>query len=206
LDPSDFRVRHKYQAVPALAGKVTETGLSKLVANPNVLRIDLDVGGTGHLIESVPLIRANEQHALGFTGNGVVVAVLDTGIDSGHVDLFDDLIHEECFLDFDGSIDGTGRCPNGSDRQTGAGAAQDGAGHGTATTGIVTSRGTVSSVGVAPDAEIVAIKVLDNTGFAGTFQFVAEIVAALDFIINNRPDVNVVNMSCSSRFLSRLVC
>jgi hypothetical protein len=49
LDPSDFRLKLRYQAVPALAGIATEAGLAKLAANPNVVRIDLDVGGTGSL-------------------------------------------------------------------------------------------------------------------------------------------------------------
>jgi subtilisin family serine protease len=201
LNPSDLMVTHKYEAVPGLSGKVTEAGLSKLVANPNVLKIDLDVGGSGHLGESVPLIRANVWHALGVRGDRIVVAVLDTGVDRNHADLANDIIHEECFLDFDGSIDGRGRCPNGSDRQSGPGAAQDGAGHGTATAGIITSEGSVSSVGVAPGAQIVAIKVLDNTRFAGTFMSVSEIIEALNFIINNRFDVNLINMSFGTNAL-----
>lgn len=195
LAPSDFGTKQAYRAIPALAGTVTNAGLAKLLANPNVVRIDLDVGGTGSLANSVPLIDADEWHAHGSTGDNVVVAVLDTGLDTDHDDLADDLIHQECFLDDDGAIDGVGRCPNGSDRQSGAGAAESGLDHGVMTTGIVTSRGTVSSVGVAPDAEIVAIKVLDDTPPAGTFFFFSEIVAALDFIINNRPDVKVINMS-----------
>jgi subtilisin family serine protease len=85
-----------------------------------------------------------------------------------------------------------GSCPNGSDRQSGAGAAEDDQGHGTGMTGVITSNGTVSPVGVAPDAEIVAIKVLDESGY---FYYFSEIVAALDFIINNRPDVDIINMS-----------
>ena len=44
LNPSDFKERHVYRSLPALAGRVTEAGLEKLVANPNVVRIDLDVG------------------------------------------------------------------------------------------------------------------------------------------------------------------
>lgn len=198
---SDYRARHKYRAVPALAGWVSRTGLAELIANPNVVKIDLDVGGTGGLANSVPLIRADDWHALGITGRGVVVAVLDTGLDTDHVDLADDLVHEECFLDFDGALNGVGRCPNGSDRQSGAGAAESGLNHGVITTGIITSQGAVSSVGVAPDAKIVAIKVLDNTPPSGTFQFFSEIVAALDFIINNRTDVKIINMSLGTAAL-----
>ena len=196
LKPADFALGLRLQAVPALAGTVlTEAGLNQLAAHPSVRRIDLDAGGTGHLDVSVPLIGADEWHALGNTAESVVVAVLDTGIDTDNTDLADDLIHQACFLDFDGTINGVGQCPNGSDRQFGAGAAEDGAGHGTHVSGIVTSGGVNASVGVAPGADIVAIKVLDNSSFAGSFFSFTEIVAALDYILNNRPDVQVINMS-----------
>jgi len=183
LDASDFSLKHKYSSVPALAGTVTETGIAELIENPNVVRIDLDVGGTGSLENSVPLIDADDWHGLGITGSNVVVAVLDSGLDTDHGDLGDDLIHQDCFVDDDGTINGSGLCPNGSDRQSGPGAAEDGAGHGTNVTGIITSRGTISSVGVAPNAEIVAIKVLDDSPPSGVFFFFSEIVAALDHII-----------------------
>ena len=196
LDATDFHTEHKYQAVPALSGKLfTEDGLIKLVQNSNVVRIDMDVGGTGGLATSVPLIGANTWHDAGVTGNGVVVAVLDSGLDTDHSDLVAALMHQECFLDNDGSIDGSGLCPNGSDRQSGVGAAEDDAGHGTHVTGIIASRGNQSSVGVAPGTGIVSIKVTTGPSFSGVFYYFSEIVAALDFIINNRPDVQIINMS-----------
>ncbi|MFT5195345.1 MAG: subtilisin family serine protease, partial [Candidatus Promineifilaceae bacterium] len=196
LDPTDFRVRHQYQAVPALSGKLfTEDGLIKLAQNPNVRKIDLDVGGSGSLATSVPLIGADTWHVVGVKGEGVVIAVLDSGLDTDHTDLAAGLIHEECFLDNNGSIDGSGLCPNGSDRQSGAGAAEDDAGHGTHVTGIIASQGNQSSVGVASGVKVVSIKVTAGPSFSGVFYTFSEIVAALDFIINNRPDVQIINMS-----------
>ncbi len=196
LTPMEYRSRQIYEAVPALSGTIlSPSGLAKLAADPQVTKIDLDVGGTGSLANTVPLIGADKTHLVGATGEGVVVAVLDTGIDTDHDDLKDDLIWQECFVDNNGAIDGSGKCPNGSDRQSGVGAAEDDAGHGTHVNGIVTSKGVVSSVGVAPDAEIVAIKVLDNCSFSGCFYAFSEIVAALDFIITSRPDVDMINMS-----------
>jgi subtilisin family serine protease len=197
VNASEYRGRRTYTAVPALAGKVlTESGLAKLAAHPHVKKIDLDVGGTGSLANSVPVIGANGRHALGNTGAGVVVAIIDSGLDTDHDDLSDNLLHEECFLDNDGSIDGAGLCPNGSDRQSGAGAAEDDAGHGSHVTGIVTSNGTQSSVGAAPDAGIVALKVTAGPTFSGAFFFFSEVVATLDFIISNpQHGVQVINMS-----------
>lgn len=196
LAPTDFLERARFRTVPALAGRImSSSALAALLAHPSVIRIDLDVGGSGSLAASVPLIGADLFADAGVTGEGVVVAVLDSGSDSGHPDLADDLVHEECFLDKAGSVGGAGACPNGSDRQSGPGAAQSGIGHGVMTTGVITSKGTVSAPGVAPDAGIVSIKVLDDTPPAGTFSYFTEIVAALDYIIANRPDVAVINMS-----------
>lgn len=195
IAPADFQERHRFRTIPALAGRITTSALAALRTHPNVVRIDLDVGGSGSLAVTVPLIGADLFASAGVTGAGVQVAVLDSGNDSNHPDLSDDLIHEECFVDLDGTINGVGACPNGSDRQSGSGAAESAIGHGVMTTGVITSRGTVSSPGVAPDADIVSIKVLDDTPPAGLFQFFSEIVAALDFIIASRPDVDVINMS-----------
>lgn len=196
VNQSDYVVRHRYKTIPALAGRVTaEAGLEILASHPDVLRIDLDRGGMGSLGTSVPLINADALHRQGITGKGVVVAVLDSGLDTDHVDLSDDLIDQACFLDNDGVINDIGLCPNGSDRQFGPGAAEDGAGHGTFTTGVITSNGTLGPVGVAPDAKIVSIKVLDDSTFSGVFRFFSEIVAALDYIASERPDVKVINMS-----------
>jgi len=196
VDPAGFELKHAFQATPALAGTLhTSTALWQLATHPEVLRIDLDVGGKGALDVSVPLIGADDQQARGYTGNGIVVAVLDSGLDRDHTDLSSNLVGEACFLDNDGTIDGRGLCPNGSDRQLGPGAAEDMAGHGTHVSGIITSDGIVSSVGVAPHTDIVAIKVLDDTPFSGIFYAFSEIVAALDYILANRPDVQVINMS-----------
>lgn len=199
----DYQARHTYSAVPALAGRVTsEAGLAALARHPSVRKVDLDVGGTGSLATSVPLIGADLRHALGNSGAGVVVAVLDSGLDTDHVNLGDNLIAEACFLDNDGTVDGLGLCPNGSDRQTGVGAAEDDAGHGSHVTGIVTSNGTLGSVGVAPDASIVALKVTAGPTFSGVFFFFSEIVAALDYIINNPGlGVQVINMSIGTSAL-----
>jgi subtilisin family serine protease len=183
----DFQVMRRYDALPALAGITTARGLAALLANSAVERVDLDVPGSGGLAGTVPQIRVNSLHKLGLTGNGVTIAVLDSGIDRDHPDLSDALIDEKCFCSGEG-----GCCPNGLPTQSGAGAAEDDHGHGTNVTGIIRGRGQVAPVAVAPRTNIVAVKVLDaNNGFCCS----SDVIAGLDYILAKRPEVKIINMS-----------
>jgi subtilisin family serine protease len=181
IPPRDFEVVRRFAVAPALVGNVTATGLQRLRTNPNVARVDLDRGGAGDLSQSVSQINATLVHeSYGIDGSGVTVAVLDSGIDTDHPDLATSLVGEQCFCSGN-----SGCCPGGGSTQSGPGAAEDDEGHGTHVAGIVTS-------GVAPGADIVAVKVLDSNN---QFCCSSDIIAALDWVANNRPDVKVVNMS-----------
>ncbi|MDD5220242.1 MAG: S8 family serine peptidase, partial [Candidatus Bipolaricaulis sp.] len=109
----------------------------------------------------------------GFTGEGVRVAVLDTGIDVAHPDLVPNLnlelsksyVPDEPFVD-------------------------DLHGHGSNVAGIIAAADNgVGVIGVAPNAEIVALKVLSATG-SGDFGWMLE---AILYAVEN--DVDIVNMS-----------
>jgi len=185
LGQGEFTPVRRYRAVPALDGWITASCVDALARLPGPLRIDLDPGGGPTLAQAVPLMNADDAHGFGFTGASVQVAILDSGLDTDHPDMADDLIAQACFCS-----GGGGCCPGGSDTRFGAGAAEDDLGHGTNVTSIVTSRGAVAPVGVAPDAEIVAVKVFDASSFSN-----GDVVAGLDWILTDRPDVDVVNMS-----------
>ncbi len=182
---SDFSLTHRYEAVPGLAGRITASGVQKLAAHPDIVSIGIDIAVQGALSQSVPQINADDVQGLGFTGLGVVAAVLDTGIDTDHPDLADDLLSEECFLI--GAIP----CPNALATCSGAGCAEDDQGHGSHVSGIITSGGLVGPVGVAPDTGIRAYKVLDSTNF-GSF---SDILAAINHIIVNYPGTDLINLS-----------
>jgi subtilisin family serine protease len=174
----EFEVVHRYRATPALAGTASAAGVKALAAQPDVVNVALDRVVHADLAEAVPLIRADDAHnLLGATGAGVVAAVLDTGIDTDHPMLADSLVYQACFLT------APYVCPPGPN------VAEDGYGHGTHVSGIITSNG--PPVGVAPGAAIEAFKVLDDSG-SGSFW---DILAAYDEIILDHPEIRLINMS-----------
>ncbi|HUI25715.1 MAG TPA: S8 family serine peptidase [Candidatus Kryptonia bacterium] len=185
--PSDIAVHHQFATASGFTATVSRAGLAALAAHPDVVRIDESEEGSAALANSVPQIRADAVHGLGIDGRGVTVALLDTAVDTAHPDLVGHIVAEECFCS-------TGCCPGNLDRLSGPGSATGtGAVHGTHVTGIIVSQGTnhIASIGVAPGADVVAIRVLNDSG-RGT---VSDWVAALDWLATNRPDVRAVNMS-----------
>jgi subtilisin family serine protease len=128
LPRGGYEVVTRLGVVPAMTLRLRTTdALDALAAHPDVARVGFDEGGTGDLQHVVPHVDGDVSHANGVTGVGVRVAILDSGIDTNHPDLADDLIHQECFGDNGGS---SAYCPIGQARQSGPGAAEDDAGHG----------------------------------------------------------------------------
>ena len=129
----------------------------------------------------------------GFTGNGVGVAVIDTGIAGG-------------LPDFDSS-DGPGsRVVETAVTNPGASTATDTYGHGTDVAGIIAGDGDHLSpgdplhgqyIGVAPNADLISIKVADDEGKAT----VLDVIYGLQFAVDHRSDFNirVVNLSLDAR-------
>lgn len=189
LNASDLQLSTHWRVVPGFGGRLTASGLAKLADDPLVGRVDLDVGGRAHLAVSVPLVRGNVVQAEGYTGQGVTVAILDSGITGSHADFAGKIVDEQCFCE---NSSGYGCCPNGLTSQSGSGAARDDNGHGTNVAGIIASKGTVSSKGMAPNARIVAVRVLQADG---GFNSTSQVVSGLDWVATYHPEVSVVNMS-----------
>lgn len=186
LPAGSFELMRRYQYVPALALSITQTALEVLMNHPQVHSIVLDEKDQLALTDSIAITKAQDVQTLvpiNFTGNGVAVAVLDTGIDTDHPYLVDDLIAQKCFTH--GGCD----LPNG-DTGNESENAEDDHGHGTHVAGIVTSSGT-NVPGVAPDAKIVAIRICSPECYA------SDAIAALDWIHANLETypVRVVNLS-----------
>ncbi|MCH7708530.1 MAG: S8 family serine peptidase [Myxococcales bacterium] len=135
------------------------------------------------------LVRADALHAQNVTGSGTLGVIIDTGVDLDHPDLLGSVTDEACFCL--GAVGAPGCCPNGFETQTGAGAGQDENGHGTQVAGILTSAAVHAGLGIAPDAMIIAVKILDAAGGGDA----SDLIRALDWVLANHSDADVVNLS-----------
>ncbi|RDZ27990.1 S8 family peptidase [Lysobacter silvisoli] len=188
---SRAQVTRRFQRVPGFALRADAATLAALARDPRVARVDLDAGGSGGAIAPDGALALNNLHEIagaGYAGNGMKVAVIDTGIDTDHADFAGRIVGQACFC----SGGGAGCCPNGTATQSGAGAAEDDHGHGTNVAGIIGGNGTVAPRGALPQVGLVAVKVLDRNN---RFCCSSDIVAALDWVAANHPDVDAVNMS-----------
>lgn len=186
LAETDFTLKRRFQTLPVLAGEVTAAGLKSLSQNSRVASIALDQPIEAHDTVSLNALQANTVHSeFGVTGQGVTVAVLDTGIDVDHPDFSGRIIAQHCFTD--------GNCQPGNVDESTIG--DDLNGHGTNVAGIVASSGAVSAntKGFAPGANLVAVRVLDQYGGG----WASDWLAGLDWIKNNLDtlSVDVINMS-----------
>ena len=109
--------------------------------------------GSREITWNVLKINADDVWMLGFDGDGVIVSVIDTGVNYDHEDLQDHLWESDDY-------------PNhGYDFANNDNDPMDDDGHGTHCAGTVAGDGTAGSqTGVAPGASIMCMKVLDANG------------------------------------------
>ncbi|MEV4346325.1 S8 family peptidase [Actinoplanes sp. NPDC049596] len=115
------------------------------------------IAGSGRLDTNLTQIAADQAWRAGYTGRGVKLAVLDTGADFTHPDL-------------------VGRVAEKADFVTEGGDAVDGNGHGTHVATTAAGSGKASGGarrGVAPDAQLLIGKVLDDGGYGSDSQVIA---------------------------------
>ena len=190
----DFRTQFRYHLIDSIAGRVAVEDIVELSELPGVVLIELDG------ILTIQMNDVNDVHGIpmiwedtGYTGKGSVVSIIDTGIDSEHVGL-DDLDDANsttaskvlAFYDAVNNPDKT----NGTEVK-----AYDDQGHGSHCAGITAGTGapTHEYVGVAPQAQLVGVKVLDEGG-SGSF---ATVMAGMQWTVDKRHDFNIRAASMS---------
>jgi len=162
---------------------------------------------TGHVISDASLygdgwgtkdwglndIQAPDAWLAGYTGKGIVVAVVDTGVDYQHSDLSQNIWTNTLEIVGNGIDDDKNGYVDdiyGYDFVNNDGYALDDNGHGTHVSGIIAGLNNGSGVtGVAYNATVMPVKVLSASG-SGTFTGVAQ---GVTYAVNNGADV--INLS-----------
>ncbi|QEG00822.1 Subtilisin DY [Stieleria maiorica] len=147
-------------------------------------------------------VGAPESWAAGYRGQGVTVAVIDTGVDLDHPDLVDSLYINRGEIAGNGiDDDGNGFIDDvsGYDFVGGDAWADDGNGHGTHVAGTIAAGDNGFGVtGVAPDAKILPVRVLDDSGSGSDAGVAAGIRYAAD------SGAQIINLSLGGDASSRI--
>ncbi|MEC2073384.1 S8 family peptidase [Alkalihalophilus marmarensis] len=168
---------HEFNLLPVVQVELLEHKARGLKNHPHIKFVEENAEVTKlaqNVPWGIPRVQGTDAQNAGYTGNGVKVAILDTGIDRSHPDLtanvqgghsvFTDSANRDPFFDGDG--------------------------HGTHVAGTVAAvNNDIGVVGVASEADLYAVKVLNNAG-SGSYAGIAE---GIEWSINNGMDI--INMS-----------
>jgi subtilisin len=177
------KIKRQFSLIKAMSVALSEEEIEKLRQDKNVAYISenpiyktsLEPLQGDEYTDSWGVLHggAYAAHASGNRGAGVKIAVIDTGIDYNHEDLDDNYRggYDFVFEDDDPFDDNTRS-------------------HGTHVAGIIAAEENVTGVvGVAPEAEIYAVKVMDGGGFGGADW----IIAGIEWAVEN--DMDIANLS-----------
>lgn len=152
---------------------LTERPAGAEIVSPVPAKAQEDKGWFSDLSWGITRVKADKVWKYN-TGEGVKVAVIDTGIDMDHPELAENIIGGYNAID-------SSLSPN------------DDQGHGTHVAGTIAGRQSKKDLtGIAPKAKLFAVKVLDQTGH-GTFSAIA---LGIQWAVDHK--VNVINMSIGS--------
>ena len=191
--PAEFKRFAQGGKLDLINGQVLDlpNGLLKRLANhPDAVKVHYDrPAGKFNYRTAVTTGMRSVQQSLGYTGAGIGVAVIDSGVATWHDDLTRGLLKTTYPY-------GNQRVTKFVDFVNGRTAPYDDNGHGSHVSGIILGNGYDSygeKSGMAPDASLISLKVLDARG-QGT---ISNIIAALGWVAVNAQTYNirVVNMS-----------
>ncbi len=176
------KIKYTYNLIPAIAASVPEVAIDALKKNPSITNVELD-NQVFALEQTLPWgidrIDAEVVHASGNKGAGVKVAIIDSGIDYTHPDLSANYVDGYDFVNDDDDP-------------------MDDYGHGTHVAGIIAAEDNgFGVVGVAPEASLYALKILDSNGIGYISDVMYAIQWASDPDGNGSADdrLDIINMS-----------
>lgn len=183
------KLKHKFNNIPGVALSLTKKQIIRLEKSELIEQVEYDApvhATMNTATSSFGVAQAKSDFNVNGDGDNapatystsdVVVAVIDTGIDSSHVDL-----------------DG-GKVIAWKDWVNNKTTPYDDNGHGSHVSGIIagTGEGNSSYKGVAPGASLIGLKVLDSAGNGS----MSNVTAAIDWAITNKDKYNIriINLS-----------
>ncbi|MSU02799.1 S8 family peptidase [Tissierella sp. DSM 105185] len=173
------RVKRDLPLIDGFAGLMTTDTIYKIVSNPEVDYISFDSRVYALLDIAAPTMDAYFPHDKGYNGEGITVAVIDTGV-APHSDL----------------TRPTNRIIGFKDMVNDKSEPYDDNGHGTHVAGIIAASGYSSRgkyIGIAPKANILGIKALDKAGGGN----ISDIIDAISYIVATKDKYNtkIINLS-----------
>lgn len=181
LEENTEKINFIFDELPAAAVNVTEDQKKLLTSHSDIQMIQSDQP-VEKSAQTIPygykLVGANKRVPSTLSGKGVKVAIIDSGVDTKHPDL--SIAGGACMMKI---IDVRG-CNNSYN---------DDAGHGTHVAGIIGAKNnSIGVVGIAPQAQLYSVKVLDKNG-DGT---ISTVMAGVEWAI--KQDMDVLNISIAS--------
>ena len=198
----DFEPSWRFHHIPIISGLIDVDRIEDLLEVQGVVFLTLN--GELHIAldNAIEIHHVDTVWDFGYTGEGISVAIIDTGIDPTHISLndFDDdpSTNDPKVVAFYNALDDSG------DDGSGETEPYDDQGHGSHCAGISAGTGAVDENpmggddskpyrGVAPDAWLVGVKVLDSGG-SGSF---AEVMRGMEWTIDNKIKYNIRAASMS---------
>lgn len=175
IKEANGEINHEFENIPVASVTISESDLKELENNSKIRKIEKDV-----LVQTSAQIQGWANQSInvplawgtGYTGKGVKVAVIDSGI-SPHEDLV--IAGGKSFVDYTTSY-------------------YDDNGHGTHVAGIIAARDNGFGInGVASEAELYAIKSFNQNGTT----YLSNIIAGIDWAISN--DMDIINLSLGAQ-------
>lgn len=173
-DLDGMNVRYRYHIINGISAVCDRDEIKRLAADDGVegIYLDGDVSVTAPApsqdVDSVcpsEMVDAGRVWAEGIDGSGVIVAIIDSGIDKNHPDLIGKVIGERNFVEGEDTTD-------------------DLVGHGTLCAGIIAGSGRASGGryrGIAPGAQLLNVRVIGSDGNGK----VSDIIAGIEWSLDN---------------------
>ncbi|MDE0954565.1 MAG: S8 family serine peptidase [Candidatus Poseidoniales archaeon] len=201
IDEVSFEPSWRFHHIPIIAGTIEIALIDDLLDVEGVVFLTLNGEMRMALDNAIGIHHVDTVWDFGYTGEGISIAIIDTGIDPLHVGLndFDDdpTTNDPKVVAFYDALDESG------DDGSGETDAYDDQGHGSHCAGISAGTGSIEEGplsdgatpyrGVAPDAWLVGVKVLDSGG-SGSF---AEVMKGMEWTIDNKIKYNIRAASMS---------